>query len=148
MTDLQGRCEKAIATYIENETGLAGVPVYEAGDDELAIDSHPCIIVSCVSAPRTGDTPIQMFAKTPAIVVSLYVDGTEQTRADYQEYAGTLKNCLENLPAIQSHINPQTTVQGLHVHYIEDYQTDSSVDENVYSFGVAFGLVLDLVESI
>ena len=148
MIDLAGRCEKAIATYLQNETGLAGMPVYEAGDDEMAIDSHPCIIVACLSSPRTGDTPIQMYAKTPSIVVSLYVDATEQTRADYQGYAAVLENCLENLAAIQAHINPQTTVTGLHVHYIEDYQTDSSVDENVYQFGVAFGLVLDLVETL
>ena len=148
MIDLAGRCEKGIATYLQNEIGLAGVPVYEAGDDGMAIDSHPCIIVACLSSPRTGDTPIQMYSKTPSIVVSLYVDATEQTRADYQGYAAVLENCLENLAAIKIHFNNQETVTGLHVHYIEDYQTDSSVDENVYSFGVAFGLVLDLVESV
>ena len=124
------------------------VLLVEAGDDEMAIDSHPCIIVACLNSPRTGDTPIQMYAKTPSIAVSLYVDATEQTRADYQGYAAVLENCLENLAAIQAHINPQTTVTGLHVHYIEDYQTDSAVEENVYQFGVAFGLVLDLVESV
>ena len=147
MIDLAGRCEKGIATYLQNETGLAGVPVYEAGDDEMAIDSHPCIIVACLSSPRTGDTPIQMYSKAPSIVVSLYVDATEQTRADYQGYAAVLENCLENLAAIKIHFNNQETVTGLHVHYIEDYQTDSAVEENVYQFGAAFGLVLDLVET-
>ena len=145
MIDLAGKCEKAIATYLEAEAALSGISIYESGDDEAANEVHPTIVVSCINAPRTPDTTLEMYSKTPSMVVTLYADGT---RAEYQEWASYLENCLENLPAIQAHINDQAIVGGLFLHYIEDYQTDSATEEDVYQFGITFGMIIDLVETL
>jgi len=147
--------EVALVKHIKKQGSFKAkeCAVIEFTESEEAPDQLPCIIVKCVNVTRTGDTPIQMYSKTANVTATLVTDSEQNNLPQYEAIASDMECILENLAEMQTVFNKPASgrdtrpIRGLHLHYIDEFQTDTDTSGTQWEFGVGLSLILDQVAS-
>ena len=127
--------------------------IIELTESGEAPDELPCIIVKCVNITRTADSSLDMYSKTANVTVTLVTDSEQNSLPQYEAIASDMENIMENLPCLQLFFNKPTSgadrrpIRGLHLHYIDEFQTDTDASGTQWQFGVGLSLVMDQVAS-
>jgi hypothetical protein len=127
--------------------------VIEFTESGEAPDELPCIVVKCVNVPRTGDTSLDMYSKTANVTATLVTDSEQNNLPQYEAIAADMECILEDLDAMKLVFNKPESgrdrrpVRGLHLHYIDEFQTDTDTSGTQWEFGVGCSLILDQVAS-
>ena len=146
--------EKALVVYLETITGLDAINVVSHSSADTAPD-HPSIIVHCPQITRLDDTPLAMYAKAANVTASLFYDCDDEV-VDlplFEDAARELECALEDLEAMQEIFNfdaldipDPRPVTGLHLHYIDEFQTDNETEDVTWAFGVGMTLTIEEVD--
>ena len=147
--------EVALVAYLKKSGSFKTkeTAVIEFTESEEAPDNLPCIIVRCVNVTRTPDTSLDMFSKTANVTATLLVDSEQNSLPQYEAIAFDLECILEDLDRMKVAFNKPVSgkdtrsIRGLHLHYIEELQTDTDTSGTVWQFGVGLSLILDEVAS-
>ena len=147
--------EVALVTYLNKEGTFKAreCAVIEYTESEEAPDNLPCIIVKCVNVSRTPDTSRDMYSKTANVVVTLVTDSEQNNLPQYEKIADSLEKLMDNLPCMQLYFNKPSSgrdtrpIRGLHLHDVDELQTDTDTSGTQWEFGVGGSLIMDQVAS-
>jgi hypothetical protein len=148
------KVEIAVARHLISNGSFAknecAIVEFSDSDDS---PQHPSIVVQCVNVTRTDDTSADMYSKTANVVCALTVDSGQNALKQYGDIANELECWAEDLVSMQIQFNKPESgadkrwIQGLHLHYIDEFQTDSESNGTQWTFGVGFSLIMDEVAS-
>ena len=96
-----------------------------------------------------------MFSKQGNVTCEITIDSEETSAMQYEAYTRELEYRMEDLAGLQKHFNKPAAgagrdtraIRGLHLHYIDEFQTDSDVDGTNWEFGTGLTLTLQEVVS-
>tara|TARA_R110002012_G_scaffold158151_1_gene319543 strand:- start:336 stop:806 length:471 start_codon:yes stop_codon:yes gene_type:complete len=153
-TPISIKIEKALAFYLEQIEAFDDINIVSHSSVDEAPD-FPSIIIHCQQTSRLGDTPLEMYAKAANVTASLFYD-CDDGLVDlplFEDAARELECALENLSDLQEIFNydeleipDERPVQGLHLHYIDEFQTDNETDDMTWQFGVGMTLNIEEVD--
>jgi hypothetical protein len=139
--------ETGLAYIIENDPAFAGVGVYPFHDRETAQDHHPSVVVHCETAPRETELPREMNAFNPQVKITLFWDDSDGDSAALEEALSCAIDNLENLQDTFNLADPEVPrpVEGVHVHYVQSFDTASENDGSIKIFTADLVLTIEQV---
>ena len=146
--------ENAIANYLEGIAELDNTNIVAHSSIDEA-PNHPCIIVHCQQVSRMDDTTQEMYAKSANVTASLYFDDDDGASdlSDFEDASRELECALEDIDSLKDVFNYDPLadpdlrpVTGLHLHAIDEFQTDNDTEDRTWQFGVGLTLHVEEVD--
>lgn len=148
--------EVALAAYLNKEGSFKAreCAVIEFSESKEAPENLPVVVVKCVNVSRAPDTSRDMYSKTANVVVTLITDSEQNNLPQYERIADNLEQLMDNLPCMQTYFNKPAVgtrdkrpIRGLHLHDVDELQTDTDTTGTQWEFGVGGSLIMDQVAS-
>lgn len=145
------KIETALAAHLGDVEGLNEVQIV-AYSDVVEAPEHPSILVHCLKVRKTAGEEMCRANVT----ASLFYDCEDEVidPPKYEAAAAALECALEDVATLQAVFNldpladpDPRDIKGIHLHDIDEFQTDNETEDMTWAFGVGLTLLIEDVIS-